>query len=389
MRIFIKPALELAEGALKSSTASQRAGAKMFDEVLESSAFKLEKKGLDSSVSWFKNTINRPTKGTYRYGSKNSEYKLTGNLDDPRVMSEGDLVAAGHYGLGRPATVFKLGRHNDLVVVKPTSIKRRPPSREVVVGSNELKQIDRRIFADNAGRVYTSRKNIDLDDMDVTEKLLLNPGLLAMPRSKLMRLEPPKEITANTEKSISVNGKLVESYIGNRSNLLEAMKVAPKIQFGSSSLFAKRPLTAFNPKGGNTNCMGCTAAVFRSLREGRLYTADDIAKLNHPSAMERLGNPSPGRFKNENDALEWFQYAANAQVKRVGYLDSIPGGTSFAAVIKPSARKMAEPEHMIFGHKFKNGKVMFYDAQKGVSYPWRSLDSNGNSVSFFQLIPNV
>lgn len=209
------------------------------------------------------------------------------------------------------------------------------------------------------------------------------PGFRAVEVGNISFLKGPRPLLPESARSIDLNGELIRANLKSPDGFLYALASAPKYQFERSPLLSWKPNSIFNPSLGDTNCMACTAGILRTWRTGRLTTADDIA-LAKSFDGKMMGHPSPGRFANEHEAIEWFAEAANVRVsgKATSELSELVPGKPYALSLNLSAD--GSKSHMAFAYRFKSGQSLLYDGQNGAQY---SAFSFGNSSLGRQFIP--
>ncbi|MBS2008856.1 MAG: hypothetical protein JST01_17530 [Cyanobacteria bacterium SZAS TMP-1] len=286
--------------------------------------------------------------------------KMVGDLFLYRKIPDGPMVA-----------LVKLS--------EPTKLAAKAPVGEVSF-------LTPKYWRDKTGAVFETNKPFSADDLPGIPNLKHAPDWFAPERS-LLRLANGENAFLQSEiQGIGANGKLIRANAGDQTRFLAALGEAPKMRFTGSPLWEGLPESIFNPERGTTNCMGCTASVVRTWRNGELTTSGQIPKLR-TSFGDSLGTPAPGSFEDYPQALKWFGDAAGVSLKSVGWsIENIVPGRLHAAdiLLKGGA---SEQRHMAFAYRFQGSKPFIYDGQSGVQYHLDSLTQSKTSVIFHQLKP--
>lgn len=253
---------------------------------------------------------------------------------------------------------------------------------------SELQQINSRFWKNDEGLVYTARRGVD--DPQSLQHMVAQPAMRAADADTLKVLQMQRPLPPEAQREISDNNFIIDLVAKSynfgfsfrsadqvRQLILGKLSNAPEHYFTNSPFLSWRANTIFNPNGAAHNCMGCTAAVFRTLGRTGLTTADDVAKLANKQKVV-IGDPAPGRFKNEVDAMDWFSKAAGAKFTGVAENINTAAPGNYAAIMRIDNNVW----HMIFAHKPNSGAGFFYDAQSGVRLNNKSVTDWKRGVVF-------
>ena len=289
---------------------------------------------------------------------------------------------------------------DDIARVAPAT----PPDPKTLV---ELKGTRFEWAKDPEGNIYSKGAN---GEYTVFEK-----DVIAIPRDKIQAIvdrnglridvKPIDELSTK----IKANDKLLprEGPV-SREHVLANMQSAPILDFSETTLVAlnnKRGATAFNPHGGNQNCLDCVAAVARTLKTGEMRSAKDLAMMtrNGTDDGRLIGRNTPVRADDVAEAkamqLGWFKDAAGVdeavRTESISGQDILGGkkqlepNKDYLVTIKVRETDEALFEHAIYARTMDDGKVMYYDPQSGVRWnPDSIMKSNqGFGVDFHPLNP--
>jgi hypothetical protein len=352
--------------------------------------------GLRNAADFFTrgNSLNEQLAATPLRVSKSQVFA---NIQTPEAMPHyarampkdlsphaGDIVASSNSTVG---TLQKFVRDPD---GKKVGILELQAARAVrpLDSFDDLHPITPRLWKTQSGMIYTARHGVS--EPHSLQHMVPQPAMRAAEADTLKVLQMQRPLSPEAQKEIADNGFIIDLVAKSYENgfslksteevrrlILGKLSNAPEHHFTDTPFLSWRAPSTFNPSAGAHNCMGCTAAVFRTLGRIGLTTADDVAKLSNKQKLV-IGDPAPGRFRNEVDAMDWFSKAAG--VKFTGVAENInnaaPG--NYAAIMRIDN----SVSHMVFAHKPSSGAGFFYDAQSGVRLNNKSVTDWKRGVVF-------
>jgi|GEM_PF-3220697 len=250
----------------------------------------------------------------------------------------------------------------------------------------ELDFLTPKYWRDKTGAVFEMKTPVAEDDIPKLANAKHAPEWFAPERSSISVANGQNTFLQSDIKGIGAHGQLIRANVGDQTKFLTALSEAPTMRFTGTPVWQGQRESIFNPKGGTTNCMGCTASVVRTWRNGELTTAAQIDKLRAPFG-DTLGPPSPGRFSEHPDALKWFGHGAGVSLKSIGgSVENLVPNRLYAADILLQGG-VSEERHMAFAYRFQGSKPFIYDGQSGVQYHLGSLKQSKTSVIYHDLTP--
>lgn len=267
---------------------------------------------------------------------------------------------------GESVAVLQLNEWNSLAPRKPVAA---------------LQQVSPGLWTDKTGAAFRTKPGFPADEIpeatDVTfasRVLVANREQLKVWQGTLPQLNP---------ETLRASGQAIASSIHSRDTLIRSFNTAPAVNYSPDIVALGRP-TVFNPAGGKDNCMTSTAAVLRSLESKRLVTAPDIERFRYLNS--NLGSSAFGKFKNEREALSWFEDAAGAKILRslTSIKDLVPG-RPYALTLPV---RSADYQHMVFAFQPKAGATTIYDAQGGIRITPQSVRNVPKSFWEMEMLAN-
>lgn len=181
-----------------------------------------------------------------------------------------------------------------------------------------------------------------------------------------------------------------------REQLLSVINNSPLLDYSPDSLIElnsrqRQYLNAINhPIGGSdfeiisSNCKDCVAAIYRTMHEGRIVRAADVAETIGPNGKP-IGHLGPIEFEDHSDSalsaakskqMEWLAQAAGTETLKPVSLDqlasvaNLTGASEFVVVVKINS----DVDHVIYGNKQPDGSMTYYDPQSGVRWSPQSIE---------------
>jgi len=292
-------------------------------------------------------------------------------------LQGGDTVLAKIPGLGSAkGELLRFGTDeskNFALVKVNDAITGMPVVRGLTPFNNTL-------WRSESGHVFSTERKLGIGVPEAADVRQVK-GALAVEKENLKFLGGHRPLLPEAYEEVKRNGELIVANQSSRDGLLFSLASAPKYQFRSSPLLDWTPPSVFNPALETSNCMACTAGVLRTLSTGRLTTARDIAAIKGPNG--ELGFPFRGRFKDIDQALDWFDTAAGVTRTGVHSIENMVAGKPYALTM--SLNSDLSQSHMAFAYKLQSGRRIFFDAQAGARYDPRSFSQKALAPLLYPL----
>ncbi|MDR3616998.1 MAG: hypothetical protein P4L53_25810 [Candidatus Obscuribacterales bacterium] len=299
----------------------------------------------------------------------------------PRILA-GDTVATGESSEHVTGNLVSIHPNTE---VGPTAIVRMHQEyfAQPHLDTSELVPVTGKLWRSESGAVFSGPAADSVDIPDAASlKFLAN--IRAANPDAVRFLSGVRPFPEEARPLLDNSNALIRANTSKPMSLLYALSSAPEHAFAESPLIPWKTASVFNPRGLSSNCMACTAGVFRTLQTGTLTTAEDITRMVS-STGARIGEPIFGRFENENEALDWFKEAANVRiVDSLSSTRQLKTGSSYALTINVNPRS-GDLLHMGFAHVFEDNSSVFFDGQSGVQWKEGSFAKSGLPARFYEV----
>ncbi len=248
-------------------------------------------------------------------------------------------------------------------------------------------------------------------------KAEFKPDLAVIPQDSITGIAARDKVPVRIQpiEELSVRMREADSHIPrhgeavNKDELLAMMAAAPEVHYSREQLLALNKQqgsfrSAFNPEGGNQNCMDTVASVARTMESGRVVSADKLGDMTAADGT-RIGTNTRKYAEDfesaKREQVDWLAKAANIKNPNESSISADKVTPEFAknSAVKDFAVVVHIPEsralgadgieggHVFFAHFNPDGSVMYYDPQSGVRWNPESISRLGSDAQFYPLVP--